>query len=231
MGAQQLQQQQAGKGGGSARRPPGKWGMTWDGRATHYPNPPALTDLNDESCRICWQGVRGVILPPPSVPASPRLCNIATSLKDLTNHRHKGHCAVVLDPTTTIIIYYDVHQSYTMSYNVSQKQSNACSSACLVQGTRVLPSLKSGNCLQGEMLCCETCPAVMHAQCAGLPQVPGGDWHCPSCTCSACGHAAVDPAAEAPLLQVGHLPLPVDKVHTPLAARQCYICHLVRATG
>ena len=56
--------------------------------------------------------------------------------------------------------------------------------------------------MQGNLLCCETCPAVMHAQCAGLDQAPTGDWHCPSCTCVACGYAATTPAEEQSLPQV-----------------------------
>ncbi len=32
--------------------------MTAEGRATHYPAPTLMSDLNDEVCRICWQGVR-----------------------------------------------------------------------------------------------------------------------------------------------------------------------------
>ncbi len=54
---QQLQQQLPGQAGSSARKPPGKWGMTAEGRATHYPEPRHATDLNDEVCRVCWQGV------------------------------------------------------------------------------------------------------------------------------------------------------------------------------
>ena len=57
--------------------------------------------------------------------------------------------------------------------------------------------------MQGDLLCCETCPAVMHAQCAGLDRAPSGDWHCPSCTCVACGYAATTPAEEQSLPQVG----------------------------
>ena len=54
---QQLQQQHAGEGGASVRKPPGRWGMTAEGRAIHYPAPTLMADLNDEVCRICWQGV------------------------------------------------------------------------------------------------------------------------------------------------------------------------------
>ena len=42
---------------------------------------------------------------------------------------------------------------------------------------------------QGDLLCCESCPAVLHAPCAGLAGVPSGDWHCPACACERCGHA------------------------------------------
>lgn len=46
---------------------------------------------------------------------------------------------------------------------------------------------------QGDLVCCETCPAVMHAECARLPGVPSADWHCPLCACAACGHAGFAP--------------------------------------
>ena len=40
---------------------------------------------------------------------------------------------------------------------------------------------------QGDLVCCETCPAVYHADCAGLPGPPEGDFYCPRCRCSTCG--------------------------------------------
>lgn len=49
--------------------------------------------------------------------------------------------------------------------------------------------LNSRGGLQGDLLCCESCPGVLHAGCAGLPTVPEGDWHCPHCVCAGCGHA------------------------------------------
>ena len=55
---QMLQQQHVGDGRTAARKPPGKWGMTAEGRATHYPVPQIASDANDEVCRVCWQGVR-----------------------------------------------------------------------------------------------------------------------------------------------------------------------------
>jgi hypothetical protein len=41
--------------------------------------------------------------------------------------------------------------------------------------------------LQGDLLCCETCPAVFHAACLGLEAPPEGDYFCPQCRCDACG--------------------------------------------
>ncbi len=41
--------------------------------------------------------------------------------------------------------------------------------------------------LQGDLVCCETCPAVYHADCVGLPSPPEGDYHCPRCCCTTCG--------------------------------------------
>ena len=54
---QTLQQQHAGEGGAAARKPPGRWGMTAEGRATHYPVPQPVSEANDEVCCVCWQGV------------------------------------------------------------------------------------------------------------------------------------------------------------------------------
>jgi hypothetical protein len=38
--------------------------------------------------------------------------------------------------------------------------------------------------LGGDLLCCEGpgCTVAMHATCAGLPEVPEGDWLCSSCS-------------------------------------------------
>lgn len=45
-------------------------------------------------------------------------------------------------------------------------------------------------CVQGNLLCCETCPVTMHAPCAG---VCGSDsekeWFCPGCRCAVCQKA------------------------------------------
>ncbi|KAL4428317.1 hypothetical protein ABPG75_002406 [Micractinium tetrahymenae] len=41
--------------------------------------------------------------------------------------------------------------------------------------------------LGGDLVCCEACPAVLHAACLGLPAPPAGDFFCPLCTCSVCG--------------------------------------------
>ena len=43
--------------------------------------------------------------------------------------------------------------------------------------------------LQGDMLCCETCPATFHKECIGLESTPEGDWWCPLCVCAVCGQA------------------------------------------
>ena len=43
--------------------------------------------------------------------------------------------------------------------------------------------------LQGDMLCCETCPATFHKECIGLEITPEGDWWCPLCVCAVCGQA------------------------------------------
>ena len=36
--------------------------------------------------------------------------------------------------------------------------------------------------LGGDVLCCETCPIVVHPKCVGLETVPEGDWYCPKCS-------------------------------------------------
>lgn len=33
----------------------------------------------------------------------------------------------------------------------------------------------------GEVICCDTCPAVYHLDCASLRKVPRGKWSCPQC--------------------------------------------------
>lgn len=35
--------------------------------------------------------------------------------------------------------------------------------------------------LGGDLVCCESCPAVYHATCIGLPEAPAGDFFCPNC--------------------------------------------------
>ena len=32
-----------------------------------------------------------------------------------------------------------------------------------------------------EVICCDSCPKVAHLHCAGLNEVPEGDWHCEPC--------------------------------------------------
>jgi hypothetical protein len=34
----------------------------------------------------------------------------------------------------------------------------------------------------GQLICCESCPAVYHAACAGLEELPGSEWFCPECS-------------------------------------------------
>jgi len=36
--------------------------------------------------------------------------------------------------------------------------------------------------LSGDVICCENCPIVMHRYCAGIVDVPDGDWFCSKCT-------------------------------------------------
>jgi PHD-finger len=36
--------------------------------------------------------------------------------------------------------------------------------------------------LSGDVICCEKCPIVMHRHCAGIVNVPDGDWFCSKCT-------------------------------------------------
>ena len=40
-------------------------------------------------------------------------------------------------------------------------------------------------CLEGgEVICCDTCPAVYHLECVELKKVPRGKWSCPGCKTS-----------------------------------------------
>ncbi|KAL3940731.1 MAG: hypothetical protein SGBAC_004782 [Bacillariaceae sp.] len=36
----------------------------------------------------------------------------------------------------------------------------------------------------GDLVCCEGCPTVVHADCIGLSNIPDGDWYCKKCTSS-----------------------------------------------
>ena len=36
----------------------------------------------------------------------------------------------------------------------------------------------------GDLVCCEGCPTVVHADCIGLRRIPDGDWYCKKCTSS-----------------------------------------------
>ena len=97
-----------------------------------------------------------------------------------------------------------VHQSVTGGQTV--RETWRCISVCVWEAPASAEEASWAlmrACMQGDLLCCETCPAVMHAQCAGLEQAPKGDWHCSSCTCAACGHAATDLAEEPTPPQVG----------------------------
>ena len=51
------------------------------------------------------------------------------------------------------------------------------------------------NGMQGDMVCCETCPAVFHMECLGLAALPEGDWWCPWCVCAICGKNHFEPAS------------------------------------
>mmetsp|Transcript_36975 Transcript_36975/g.89753 ORF Transcript_36975/g.89753 Transcript_36975/m.89753 type:complete len:2489 (+) Transcript_36975:912-8378(+) len=35
--------------------------------------------------------------------------------------------------------------------------------------------------LSGDVICCETCPVVMHPKCIGFDEIPEDDWFCPRC--------------------------------------------------
>ena len=60
--------------------------------------------------------------------------------------------------------------------------------------------------MQGDMLCCETCPSTFHKECIGLETTPEGDWWCPLCVCAVCGQAQFQmQALPATAKQVGSL--------------------------
>ena len=61
--------------------------------------------------------------------------------------------------------------------------------------------------LQGDLLCCETCPATYHVECLGLAAGPleDEDWYCPLCCCASCGGSKFGgPAALPQAAQVSH---------------------------
>ncbi|KAI4388264.1 hypothetical protein MLD38_000607 [Melastoma candidum] len=38
----------------------------------------------------------------------------------------------------------------------------------------------------GELICCDNCPATYHQSCLLTKDLPEGNWYCPSCTCRIC---------------------------------------------
>ena len=63
---------------------------------------------------------------------------------------------------------------------------------------------------QGDLLCCERCPATYHLECLGPQQhapADDEDWFCPLCCCAACGGSSFGPPLAAPpASQVGASP-------------------------
>ena len=39
---------------------------------------------------------------------------------------------------------------------------------------------------EGELICCDACPAAFHLECIDMTEIPEGDWYCQSCRCFAC---------------------------------------------
>ncbi|KAI2495259.1 TPL-binding domain in jasmonate signaling [Fragilaria crotonensis] len=52
--------------------------------------------------------------------------------------------------------------------------------------------------LSGDVICCEKCPVVMHAPCAGSDRVPEGDWFCSKCNASDTKESKLDEKTEVP---------------------------------
>ncbi|KAK9755772.1 hypothetical protein RND81_01G049300 [Saponaria officinalis] len=48
----------------------------------------------------------------------------------------------------------------------------------------------------GELLLCDQCPSSFHQTCLNLPDIPEGDWFCPSCCCGVCGKIQFDASKE-----------------------------------
>ena len=49
--------------------------------------------------------------------------------------------------------------------------------------------------VQGDLICCESCPGEYHLACLGLQTEPEGAWHCPRCSCPLCGLPVSKPCA------------------------------------
>jgi len=84
---------------------------------------------------------------------------------------------------------------------------------------------------QGDLLCCEACPAIFHLKCLGLGRMPAdAQWFCPACVCAACGHPgfgdAVQPQCPVRKLRTGIVLIVVLQVVVlRLVAEQCWVPH------
>ena len=145
-------------GGGGGSGAGGSGGRGGKLAAPAEPAVELLEDENDDLCHICGLGVR---LPSAYMPAClPFL----------------GRPAGTSLPINTCL--------------PACLQSSPC--CCLSvdhAGDRCLASRMAcpPSCPQGDLICCETCPAVYHAACLGLAAAPEGDYFCPHCRCTACG--------------------------------------------
>ncbi|KAK9815626.1 hypothetical protein WJX72_007039 [[Myrmecia] bisecta] len=86
----------------------------------------------------------------------------------------------------------------------------------------------TGDGFDGDLVCCETCPATFHfaPECLDIAAVPEGDWYCPMCRCVRCGHGTFAPPLQLPQ-QVLWLPSPEDQV-TDASAQPLPVVHYPR---
>lgn len=71
--------------------------------------------------------------------------------------------------------------------------------------------------LQGDLLCCETCPTTVHAACMDLTVSADQDWYCPGCVCYVCDKPMFESLEE-------RHPVPYHGKCVPMESEEHYQC-------